>query len=113
MKPVEDNVVSRIIHLRCEGASYKEIAENLGISVGTSYKYARNVRVSPAGVLRLKRKLIEKQNLFRHRYAAPKEITITRKLTLSKVRIIAHCLFDGSVVAHDGNYGIIQMLLGG
>lgn len=106
MKPIGNDVFMRIMQLRYGGASYKEIARMLHTGVATSYKYAKNIEVSPAGVQRLRRKLEKKQNLFKRCYAAIKEIPITRKLTLSKVRIIAHCLFDGSVVVHDGNYRI-------
>ncbi len=101
MKPIKDGIVFRLTHLRNKGLSYKEIARTLSIGVGTSHKYAKNVRVSPAGTLRLKRKLKRKQNLFKHCYAVPKKIKITHKLTLGKVRIIAHCLFDGSVIKGD------------
>jgi hypothetical protein len=106
MRQLSSDVIAQITKLRYKGASYKEIARKLFVGVGTSHKYTKNVKVSPAGVQRLERKLKKKQNLFKRRYATPKEIPMAHRLTLSKIRIISHCLFDGSVVFHDGNYRI-------
>lgn len=106
MKPISNKIATQIMRLRHRGASYKEIAKKVCVGVATSYKYAKSVNVSLAGTRRLKQKLKKKQTLFKHSYATPKEIPVIRKLTLSKVRIIAHCLFDGSVTVSNGDYAI-------
>jgi len=54
--------------------------------------------VTPAGMKRLQNK--------QGKGRAPKEVSITKRLTVEKVRIIAHCLFDGTVVIGDGEYKI-------
>lgn len=101
MRQIGGHVITQIVRSRHNGASYKEIAKGLGISVATSHKYAKNVRVPRAGLRKLRRKLIERQKLFELEYAAPNDAIVGQKLTTAKVRIIAHCLFDGSVVKGD------------
>lgn len=98
MKAISHQLTLRIKHLRRKGCSYKEIAKKLPVSVGTSYNYAKDVMVTPAGLKRLKRK--------QGNGRPPKEISIEKDLTVEKVQIISHCLFDGSVIASNGDYMI-------
>ncbi|KXB02478.1 hypothetical protein AKJ44_00385 [candidate division MSBL1 archaeon SCGC-AAA261F17] len=96
MKAISHRLASRVKHLRRNGFSYKEIAEKLPVSVGTSYNYAKDVKVMPAGMKRLK----SRQGNGR----PPKEVSIVKELTVEKTRIISHCLFDVSVIINNGDY---------
>lgn len=114
MKAIDREIVTQIRYLRRNGSSYKEIAKKLSVGVGTSYKYARDVKMTLTG----KRRLECRQA----RGRLPKEVSIVRSLTVEKVRIIAHALFDGSVTVDDADYaikytnaswGLIRQFIGG
>ena len=95
MRKLENNLITRISEYRRNGYSYKEISKFLSIAKGTAYNYGLDVNVSKKGKQRLKNKLI-------NRYQ--RSIKIPTKLTVSLVRILGHCLFDGSVNKDTVNY---------
>ncbi|HID90880.1 TPA: hypothetical protein EYP44_02855 [Candidatus Bathyarchaeota archaeon] len=100
MRKLSLSVVGRLVSLRKSGHSYKEIAKELGIGVGTAYGYGRNVKVTPKGVERLRKREAESRRRFALLYARPKPFRIPDALSLREVRVIGHCIFDGAV--YDG-----------
>lgn len=97
MKSIDTKSIKRIGDLRKKGYSYKEIANNLQISVGSSYKYANEVKVTETGKKRLGHNVGKNRKIFVERFAKMRKINKPNKVTTELVRILGHCLFDGCV----------------
>lgn len=98
MKKLGRQVIENIERLRMNGYSYREIAKKLALSVGSSYNYAKNIKISELGKKRLLIKYEKKIKRFVNKFAKPKKINIPENITSRLGRIISHCVFDGSVV---------------
>ncbi|MEA1905241.1 MAG: hypothetical protein U9M97_05140, partial [Candidatus Hadarchaeota archaeon] len=97
-KKLSHQMVLKIKHLRRSGHSYKEIASELAVGIGTVFKYSRTVSVSERGLIRLRDKIKRNQRRFVEKYARAKSMHIDYEtFGASKARIIGHCIFDGSV----------------
>lgn len=96
---------NKIKTLRVAGTSYKEIARKVNVSVGTAFKYAKNISLSDQANSRLMRKIKENQARFAERFAKQKDVKILHeRLTLQKARIVGHCLWDGSIACGTVRY---------
>ena len=95
MRKLENTIIAQIGVYRRNGYSYKEISKLLDVAKGTSYNYGTDIRISKKGNQRLKSKLFTKKE---------RSIKIPTKITVSLVRILGHCLFDGSVNKDTVNY---------
>ncbi|UCD03662.1 MAG: helix-turn-helix domain-containing protein [Candidatus Woesearchaeota archaeon] len=90
MKKKSKTCIHRIRKLRSEKHSFKEIAKILGISVSTVYMYSKDIRVNRDWSIK-RCKNIKKQ----------------KGIDRSKVRLIGHCLWDGSITPkRTGSYSI-------
>ena len=88
----------KIIALRKEGLSYKEISQRLMISKSTAHNYGKLVELTPKQKQNLHLKVTQNWKDFCKKYAQEKKIDIKHKeLTVEKARILGHCLGDGSV----------------
>jgi len=85
---ISKKIQQEIIKLRRHGYYFREIANKLNISVGSSYKYGSRYKLGKSTEKILKERI---------KKSTRKPIKLTPGLTLEKVRIIAHCMFDGSV----------------
>lgn len=104
-KKINETGQNEIKTLRVAGISYKEIARKVGVSVGTAYKYARDVSLSDKARHRLVRKIKENQAKFAEKFARQKDVKVLHeRLTLQKARIIGHCMWDGSVACDTVRY---------
>lgn len=98
--------IERIKNQRENGFGFKSIARKLNKSAATIHKYAREVQISESGMKNMEKRKKLAQKKFIQNFAKEKRI---KKLQINKeaVRIIAHCLFDGSVcIAKRGDYRI-------
>ena len=77
-----------VVKLRKQGYFFRDIAKKLNLSVGSSHKYGSKIKLSP----KTKEILQDKEKKSRR-----KPIILTKRMTIEKVKIIAHLLFDGSV----------------
>ena len=89
MKKFPNSLISKIRYYRKKGASYKQIAKLLKISPATAQKYSKDISTSTV-----------------RRATAIKNIRTPRTMTKNLVRILGHCMFDGSVFSTKGNYVI-------
>jgi len=97
MKKISSQQQINIKELRRKGYSYKEISKRFKISKATSYKYCKNINVSKEGLSRLKIKEEKNIKRFIERFATAREVREPKEFSLSLVRIMSHCLFDGCV----------------
>lgn len=125
-------IVKYSINLRKKGYSYSEISKKilnklkLKLNDTTILDYVKNVKMTKLGKIRYNKKIsrdrskagklssgpsleislknLQKAIIF-HREKAKNRIKKQNKnLSLEKVRIIGHCLFDGSVINSNGYY---------
>jgi hypothetical protein len=89
MKKLKSGTIRRIKRIRRERKSFKEIARILKISPATAHKYAKELNIV------VKRKAVPR-----------KRIKLPKNIHKSLIRILGHCMFDGSVFASNGNYVI-------
>jgi len=98
MREISEVKRDEIKALRTTGISYKGIASKVNVSVGTAYKYAKDVSLSGEAQGRLDAKIRENQARFAEMFARQKDVKILHEgLTPQKARIVGHCLWDGSV----------------
>jgi len=97
MKKIDSKTKKRIKGMRKKGFSYKEIAKKLGISVGSSYKYASDITLPIKSKKRLLNKMRKNKQKFIRKYAISKEFFVPESLSPEFIRILGHCLFDGCV----------------
>lgn len=82
VKKLNESMMLQIIKLRTSGRSYKQIAKELSVAIGTAYKYSRGIMHSVG------------------RKHTRKPIMTVSDLKKGKLVVIGHCLFDGAV-SHD------------
>ena len=105
MKRLSQNTVSKIVNLRRQGYSYKEISRVAGLSVGTVFNYGHMVPVSQAGLKRLQNLQRVTRGTFVDKFGQCKPIMVLHKhVTIEKARILGHCLFDGFVSRYVVSY---------
>jgi len=85
---IPKNLQKKVFELREQGYFFREIARELNISLGSTHKYGSGFNLSDNA-----RKILEGKTKKSRR----KSIKLIEDLTLEKARIIAHCIFDGSV----------------
>jgi len=103
---LNEKLIKKVINLRKMGLSYKKIANKLEISSATSHKYAKRTGISLNGKERIEKNNKKRIENFVKRFAKEKEIQEI-KINKKTVRIISHCLFDGSVCTNNiGDYRI-------
>lgn len=94
---VEKPIEKEVYYLRRKGFSFREIADQLGNSVKTAWRYGRDVTFSKEGKVRYEtevdgiRKGIAEQEDY---------------ITEEKARIVAHLLFDGLLHENEYHYNI-------
>lgn len=103
MKTFNKLRVNKIDSLRREGFSYKEIAKLLEISTGSAYKYAHKIPISSRGKKRIALLIKNNQDKFASMHVR-REIVRPNRITKEFIRILGHCLFDGSVCRDGINY---------
>jgi len=96
MEKIDPKTINKIKKMR-KSLSYKEIADRLRISPSTAHKYSKEIKVSENGKKRILNKIIKNQKKFASTFSKEKKIKENKNITPEKVRIISHCLFDGSV----------------
>ena len=97
MPKITDENIKKIRNLRKKGYSISEIEKEItDISRGSIWKYSQGIQLSKEQKERLKRKEDETRRKFVLK-STNKIKEQNPKLTLPKVRIIAHLLFDGFV----------------
>lgn len=105
MKKLSQNATSKIVKLRREGYSYKEISKITGLSVGTVFNYGHMVQVSQAGRKRLQNFQAITRSKFVDKFGQYKPIRVLHEqVTIEKARILGHCLFDGFVSKYVVSY---------
>lgn len=95
------NKKEEIIKLRKSGYSYNEIVKKIHVSKRDVIKFGRNVKFSREGYKRYHKKVKGIEKLIKKQ---------SKYLTLPKVRVIGHLLFDGSLnVSKEGNYQLMYI----
>lgn len=97
MISLKENLIKQIQNLRKKGFSYKELAEKFNISKSTAYKYSSSIKLTNKSMKIISKKIEKRQKEFVQNYARLKDLPKKINWSISKIRIISHCLFDGSV----------------
>ena len=90
--------------MRKKGNSYKEISVLLNVSKATVYKYSSSIKLSKKAKKTILSKIRLNQQKFVKKYAVLKNLKKNVKWSINKIRIISHCLFDGSLTKYTLNY---------
>ena len=104
MRPLIDSIKKRCLKMRRKGRSYAEIATTLQLSKATVHKYTEHIALSKQSKKRLQAKVQAAQLTFVQNYAQSKTLSKKPRWGITLARLIAHCIFDGSVTPHKVNY---------
>lgn len=104
MISLEENLIKQIRDLRKKGYSYKELSKKFNISKSTAYKYSSSIKLTNRSMNIIFKKIEKRQKEFIQDYAKLKNLPKKINWSINKIRIISHCLFDGSVSKNVARY---------
>ncbi len=116
MLPLTENKLKIICSLREKGNSYFEISKKLSIAKSTAYKYSKDILLSRKAIARINKNINKNSIRFVKNYAVEKKLNKNIFWSLETARVIAHCIFDGSVTSDaikytNSSYELIQQFI--